>query len=228
MGDEDADVAISKVLPAAAATADMPWPCMPWLGSLWLLSGAAALPPPAPPARPEGLELQLLRLAPRLLPALSIFPLKPCMACPHRPPFHLLLFLCASQAIEAIRRAEAEPERASAGGVGGEMRQPAWLAERAERDRWDCETILTLTSNLDNHPASIVDDGGRPPRARRPRRVSPAPHRLCFLSGNGPPSGPVGRPSPGAAAAAATPPAGPAMRPRSLAGLPWLAGAGVL
>ena len=34
------------------------------------------------------------------------------------------------------------------------------------RDRWDCESVLSLRSNLDNHPASITE----PQSSRRPRR----------------------------------------------------------
>ena len=33
------------------------------------------------------------------------------------------------------------------------------------RERWDCESVLTLRSNLDNHPARIAEPG----RSRKPR-----------------------------------------------------------
>lgn len=40
--------------------------------------------------------------------------------------------------------------------------------ERPEvvRERWDCESVLSLRSNLDNHPASISE----PTSSRRPRQ----------------------------------------------------------
>eukprot|EP00752_Nemacystus_decipiens_P007303 g6534.t1 len=39
-------------------------------------------------------------------------------------------------------------------------------------ERWDCETIVSTYSNLDNHPSVLGT--GRKPKPRRPRRSSPA------------------------------------------------------
>lgn len=41
-----------------------------------------------------------------------------------------------------------------------------------DRDRWDCQTIISTYSNLDNHP-SIVDEGGSVQQKRRTRQLPP-------------------------------------------------------
>jgi hypothetical protein len=50
----------------------------------------------------------------------------------------------------------------------GEGPQPVGAYERHQtvQDRWDCESVLSLRSNLDNHPASITE----PHSSRRARR----------------------------------------------------------
>lgn len=48
------------------------------------------------------------------------------------------------------------------------QRQPQDFERYAEaaRERWDVESVLSLRSNLDNHPASIAE----PQSSRRPRQ----------------------------------------------------------
>lgn len=41
-----------------------------------------------------------------------------------------------------------------------------------QADTWDCETIVSTYSNLDNHPSVLGT--GRKPRLRRPRGPPPA------------------------------------------------------
>lgn len=100
----------------------------------------------------------------------------------------------------AIHRAEAE-EAAGRGGF-----DPADLerVEMAPEERWDCETVLSLRSNLYNHPATITEPPGR---------RGPPPH-VIRLNKAGLPAG-VLAPSKarGAAAAAPAPAAAPAQPP---------------
>ena len=79
------------------------------------------------------------------------------------------------QAKEALRSAE-DAERQGA----PEATQMVAVADPL-RERWDCESVLSLRSNLDNHPARIAEPGhSRKPRAgfeagpdaRRPARIT--------------------------------------------------------
>lgn len=57
----------------------------------------------------------------------------------------------------------------------GEGPQPVGAYERHQtvQDRWDCESVLSLRSNLDNHPASITE----PHSSRRARRQVLGAHK---------------------------------------------------
>jgi hypothetical protein len=59
------------------------------------------------------------------------------------------------------------------------QRQPQDFERYAEaaRERWDVESVLSLRSNLDNHPASIAE----PQSSRRPRQQV-WPQRVCAES----------------------------------------------
>lgn len=67
--------------------------------------------------------------------------------------------------------------RGSGGGEAGEgpAAVPAYERHETVRDRWDCESVLSLRSNLDNHPASIME----PQSSRRPRRQVSLPSYLA-------------------------------------------------
>jgi len=84
------------------------------------------------------------------------------------------------QARELVRAEEERAERRAGSGPDPGARPLAPLArhpDAPEDARWDCESVLSLRSNLDNHPALLAEPG-------RPRRG-------CFAA----------RPDPGAAAA---------------------------
>ncbi|KAI3428268.1 hypothetical protein D9Q98_006647 [Chlorella vulgaris] len=79
--------------------------------------------------------------------------------------------VAVQKAHEAVQRAEeeaaqeeAEQAAREARGEVKQEREPAFPEPR-ERERWDCESVLSLRSNLDNHPGSISE-----PRSYRPRR----------------------------------------------------------
>lgn len=40
------------------------------------------------------------------------------------------------------------------------VEEVGWGAEQ-RRERWDCESVLSKLSNLDNHPGRIIDPGKR-------------------------------------------------------------------
>ena len=46
------------------------------------------------------------------------------------------------------------------------------MRPKPKADQWDCETIVSTYSNLDNHPSVLGT--GRKPKPRRPRRPAPA------------------------------------------------------
>ncbi|PRW56768.1 LTV1-like protein [Chlorella sorokiniana] len=79
--------------------------------------------------------------------------------------------VAVEKAREAVRQAEAEELNAEESGAASrrEERVPTYLQPQ-ERERWDCESILSLRSNLDNHPGRISE----PRTARRPRAASSA------------------------------------------------------
>lgn len=57
------------------------------------------------------------------------------------------------------------------------MKSVSYLAEEREEEQWDCETILTTYSTLDNHPSIIKDanpNKNRKKRERRPRKEAEA------------------------------------------------------
>ena len=60
----------------------------------------------------------------------------------------------APQAHEALRRAEETPDERRI-----EQKAAVWVDDAAQRERWDCESVLSLRSNLDNHPGKIQDPG---------------------------------------------------------------------
>ncbi|KAL4443797.1 hypothetical protein ABPG75_011534 [Micractinium tetrahymenae] len=77
------------------------------------------------------------------------------------------------RAHEALRRAEeqaaAEEEAAAAGGDTQHRQERVPYYEPRERERWDCESVLSLRSNLDNHPGRISEPRGG---NRRPRSTA--------------------------------------------------------
>ncbi len=70
--------------------------------------------------------------------------------------------------------------RGSGDGEAGEGPAPVPAFERHEtvRDRWDCESVLSLRSNLDNHPASIMEPQSRRRQVRASLFTAAAPHAL--------------------------------------------------
>ena len=80
------------------------------------------------------------------------------------------------QAKEALRKAE-EAE------VTGQRRDTELVIMPADhmRERWDCESVLSLRSNLDNHPGRIAEPG-RPPRRTRMQPPSAAAGAPIVLS----------------------------------------------
>ncbi len=93
------------------------------------------------------------------------------------------------QARELVRSEEERAERRAGSGPDPGARPLAPLArhpDAPEDARWDCESVLSLRSNLDNHPALLAEPG-------RPRRgcfsawpdpgASAAPIRLSAKTG---------------------------------------------
>lgn len=54
------------------------------------------------------------------------------------------------QAREQLRAAEQRESR-------GVEQADHWEDDAPERERWDCETVLTTLSNFDNHPGTILE-----------------------------------------------------------------------
>ena len=85
-----------------------------------------------------------------------------------------VLSLCCEQARELVRLEEARAERREA--AADEPRPPLAPFARhplaAEEPRWDCESVLSLRSNADNHPALLGEPGRR--RWRPDPTASPA------------------------------------------------------
>lgn len=54
--------------------------------------------------------------------------------------------------------------------VAAVMKSVAYLAEEREEEQWDCETILTTYSTLDNHPSLIKDGNANKNRKKKDRR----------------------------------------------------------
>ncbi|PSC71647.1 LTV1-like protein isoform A [Micractinium conductrix] len=81
--------------------------------------------------------------------------------------------IAIKRAHEALRRAEEEAAAAEAAAAeaGDERRERLPRPVAPERERWDCESVLSLRSNLDNHPGSISEPRYAP---RRPRAASAA------------------------------------------------------
>ena len=61
------------------------------------------------------------------------------------------------QAKEHVRAAEQRPDSSAERAINH------W-EEHDPKEQWDCESVLTCMSNLDNHPGKIMEPGGR----RRP------------------------------------------------------------
>ena len=60
------------------------------------------------------------------------------------------------------------------------------VAIGAYRERWDCESVLSLRSNLDNHPARIAEPGhSRKPRPGSAASVSGQPSRIALSAKTG-------------------------------------------
>lgn len=87
------------------------------------------------------------------------------------------------KAKEALRRAEAreaahlaqQDGRDNGGGgqiVGDDDVLVMMEVSDRQRERWDCESVLSLRSNLDNHPGKIVEETGRSRRRRRTASTS--------------------------------------------------------
>jgi len=82
------------------------------------------------------------------------------------------------KAKEALHRAEAREaahhaqQDGNGNGIGGQIvgdddvLMMMEVSDR-QRERWDCESVLSLRSNLDNHPGKIVEETGRSRRRRR-------------------------------------------------------------
>ena len=83
------------------------------------------------------------------------------------------------QAKERLRLAE----EAEASGNGRRADPFVMLAEQP-RERWDCESVLSMRSNLDNHPGRIAEPGQprRRPRTPSQQSVSTAGGRHITLS----------------------------------------------
>ena len=62
---------------------------------------------------------------------------------------------------------------ASAEGLEEFCKGQAYLAEEREQEQWDCETILTTYSTLDNHPSLIKETGPRS-RKKKEKKAIPA------------------------------------------------------
>ncbi|KAI3622310.1 cytoplasmic protein [Moniliophthora roreri] len=62
----------------------------------------------------------------------------------------------AAEKLETLRRAMGQDERVrqETGDSGDEPEDDVWV-EKEGKDRWDCQTILTTYSNLENHPRLI-------------------------------------------------------------------------
>lgn len=77
------------------------------------------------------------------------------------------------QTRELVRIAEEEEEEAAA--------RPSALgsrpAEEAPQQQWDCESVLSLRSNLDNHPGTISEQSSR--------RYKPASGRIKLATKTG-------------------------------------------
>ena len=74
----------------------------------------------------------------------------------------------------------------------------SWEVEPvAQQQQWDCESVLSLTSNLDNHPGLLREPG--PPRnARRRQQIAvPAEELIKLSEKTGLPVGYTGRLGPG-------------------------------
>ena len=121
---------------------------------------------------------------------------------------HNPAFPRVQKAHEVLERAEQEDEAAAA------RRERVVMSVEVpyrERERWDCESVLSMRSNLDNHPGRISE----PSRLPRPRRggneAGPGPRTLgaIRLDSKGIPMG-VLPPRLAAAAAAAAAGAGDA------------------
>lgn len=70
-----------------------------------------------------------------------------------------------------MRLAEQRPEPAA------DRDAAAWEHE-TPREQWDCESVLTSLSNLDNHPGRILEPGA----LRRPRRSLQQQEQRIHLS----------------------------------------------
>jgi len=82
------------------------------------------------------------------------------------------------KAKEALHRGEAREaahhaqQDGNGNGIGGQIVGDDDVLVMMEvsdrqRERWDCESVLSLRSNLDNHPGKIVEQTGRSRRRRR-------------------------------------------------------------
>ena len=90
----------------------------------------------------------------------------------------------------------------------------------AYRERWDCDSVLSLRSNLDNHPARIAEPGhSRKPRAGSAASVGGQPSRITLSAKTGLPVSAAeqtgaGRRSGGDDATSVSSQRGPAAAPR--------------
>lgn len=75
---------------------------------------------------------------------------------------------------KALAAAEAAERQADSGSEDAEL-DAEIESLYAEQKQWDCETIISTYSNLDNHPSVIDDSNGV---RRRPRRQAPPVIRL--------------------------------------------------
>ena len=56
------------------------------------------------------------------------------------------------------------------------------VSDEESKERWDCETILTMNSTLYNHPRTITDPPRRKKIAVDPRTGIPLEHRVSGLT----------------------------------------------
>ena len=118
-----------------------------------------------------------------------------------------------SQAREMLRAAEEAESR-------GAPEATQMVSLGPHRERWDCESVLSLRSNLDNHPARISEPGhGRKPRSGSTASAAQHPTRITLSAKTGLPVGSAERTASGGRSGedelvSASTQAGPAAQPR--------------